>query len=350
MPSDAARWAGRVSGTLDTVYRWLEPAQQRRDRQKREEPLGLLAFYAHDSIYNFHVAKRFYTTERKVQIQSTCIFPPWATNNPAEEIMVSSCTPPINPLPPRHPQLLQHPSFQRKESYMWRPPRIWNLGRRQEHWGTDLGEWSRVQGPDPTKWLWAETLSEWGRNVCVTGRYQKEIIHFSARWRKKAGQTPLAAMLLLTPNFSEICLLLQHLNRSAAAAKSLQLCPTLCDPIDGSSPGSPAPGILQARTPEWVAISFTGRRSHQIAFLTWVLAATRSCSASRAATSWISSSMVRPAMVVRAVLICWRMLVIWALRKRDIEGEKFCATFMGNIYETSPILTHKYFSGKHFLN
>ena len=114
MPSDAARWAGRVSGTLDIVYRWLEPAQQRRDRQKRSEPLGLLAFYAHDSIYNFHVAKRFYTTERKVQIQSTCIFPAWATNNPAEEIMVSSCTPPINPLPPRQPQLLQHPSFQEK--------------------------------------------------------------------------------------------------------------------------------------------------------------------------------------------------------------------------------------------
>ena len=41
----------------------------------------------------------------------------------------------------------------------------------------------------------------------------------------------------------------------AAAAKSLQSYPTLCDPIDVSLPGSPAPGILQARTPEWVAIS-----------------------------------------------------------------------------------------------
>ena len=43
----------------------------------------------------------------------------------------------------------------------------------------------------------------------------------------------------------------------AAAAKLLQLCPTLCDPIDGSPPGSPVPGILQARTLEWVAISFS---------------------------------------------------------------------------------------------
>ena len=47
------------------------------------------------------------------------------------------------------------------------------------------------------------------------------------------------------------------MNKAAAAAKSLQSCPTLCDPIDGSPPGSPVPGILQARTLEWVAISFS---------------------------------------------------------------------------------------------
>ena len=44
---------------------------------------------------------------------------------------------------------------------------------------------------------------------------------------------------------------------AAAAAKSLESCLTLCDPIDGSSPGSPVPGILQARTLKWVAISFS---------------------------------------------------------------------------------------------
>ena len=44
---------------------------------------------------------------------------------------------------------------------------------------------------------------------------------------------------------------------AAAAAKSLQLCPTLCDPIDGSPPGSAIPRTLQARTLEWVAISFS---------------------------------------------------------------------------------------------
>ena len=45
--------------------------------------------------------------------------------------------------------------------------------------------------------------------------------------------------------------------RLAAAAKLLQSCLTLCDPVDGSLPGSPIPGILQARTLEWVAISFS---------------------------------------------------------------------------------------------
>ena len=44
---------------------------------------------------------------------------------------------------------------------------------------------------------------------------------------------------------------------AAAAAKSLQLCLTLCNPIDGSPPGSPVPGILQVRTLEWVAVSFS---------------------------------------------------------------------------------------------
>ena len=46
-------------------------------------------------------------------------------------------------------------------------------------------------------------------------------------------------------------------NLAAAAAKSLQSCSTLCDPIDGSTPGYPVPGILQARTLEWVVISFS---------------------------------------------------------------------------------------------
>ena len=49
----------------------------------------------------------------------------------------------------------------------------------------------------------------------------------------------------------------------AAAGKLLQSCPTLCDPIDGSPPGSPIPGILQARTLEWVAISFSNGKKQR---------------------------------------------------------------------------------------
>ena len=51
---------------------------------------------------------------------------------------------------------------------------------------------------------------------------------------------------------------------SAAAAKPLQSCPTLCDPIDGSPPGSPVPGILQAKTVEWFAISISNARKWKV--------------------------------------------------------------------------------------
>ena len=60
-------------------------------------------------------------------------------------------------------------------------------------------------------------------------------------------------VITLTPN--NLIIVIHH--PAPAAAKSLQSCPTLCDPIDGSPPGSPVSGILQARTLEWVAISFS---------------------------------------------------------------------------------------------
>ena len=70
---------------------------------------------------------------------------------------------------------------------------------------------------------------------------------------------PLAAPLAPQTSLSESISTpdLAHPLFAAAAAKSLQSCPTLCDPIDGSPPGSPAPGILQARMLEQVAISFS---------------------------------------------------------------------------------------------
>ena len=73
-----------------------------------------------------------------------------------------------------------------------------------------------------------------GFKITVDGDCSHEIKRLLAPW-KKSYDKPAAA----------------------AAAKSRQSCPTLCDPIDGSPPGSPIPGILQARTLEWVAISFS---------------------------------------------------------------------------------------------
>ena len=75
-------------------------------------------------------------------------------------------------------------------------------------------------------------------------------------WSK--GQTPVSmspafAGRFFTTRSTVVCICYT----AAAAAESLQSCPTLCDPIDGSPPGSPVPGILQARTLDWVAISFS---------------------------------------------------------------------------------------------
>ena len=68
--------------------------------------------------------------------------------------------------------------------------------------------------------------------------------------------------MTLTDFFRSSCTIVPTtLAAAAAAAKLLQLSPTLCDPIDGSPPGSSVPGILQARTLEWVAISFSTGQS-----------------------------------------------------------------------------------------
>ena len=71
------------------------------------------------------------------------------------------------------------------------------------------------------------------------------------------GMTPLSPgnMILLKEKRNDG--IIDRKDAAAAAAKSLQSCPTLCDPIDGSPPGSPVPGILQERALEWVAMSFS---------------------------------------------------------------------------------------------
>ena len=66
------------------------------------------------------------------------------------------------------------------------------------------------------------------------------------KWLKIRSESPTLSFTLTLCDVAAV-----------AAAKSLQSCPTLCDPVDGSPPGSPVPGILQARTLEWVVISFS---------------------------------------------------------------------------------------------
>ena len=73
-------------------------------------------------------------------------------------------------------------------------------------------------------------------------------------WLSKCRLLHLAGFTWLTCKMEHVG---QMITAAAAAAKSLQTCLTLCDPIDGSPPGSPVPGILQARTLEWVTISFS---------------------------------------------------------------------------------------------
>ena len=90
---------------------------------------------------------------------------------------------------------------------------------------------------------WSDFEAIWGASS-VHDHYYKKSEHTNRSDSLIHGGTPMPTILDAQPN-------------SAAAAKSLPSGPTLCDPTDGSPPGSPIPGILQARTVEWVAISFS---------------------------------------------------------------------------------------------
>ena len=92
----------------------------------------------------------------------------------------------------------------------------------------------------------AETLPAWNEGK-ETGWYKRSSL---AKKQLSDSVVPAVGIWLQEYYLTSVSII-------AAAAKSLQLCRTLCDPIDGSPPGSPVPGILQARTLEWVAISFS---------------------------------------------------------------------------------------------
>jgi len=108
------------------------------------------------------------------------------------------------------------------------------------------------------KWLSEEALQSWGK------KRSKRLFSSSSNFAIKVVLSPYQRFLIflltiLVPacDFSSLTSGMIYSATAAAAAKSLQSCLTLCDPIDGSPPGSPVPGILQARTLAWVAISFS---------------------------------------------------------------------------------------------
>ena len=118
----------------------------------------------------------------------------------------------------------------------------------------------------------------WSRNY-----RQKETV-VKKKFFKEWCLEELKAMKLKifsSERYRKICMILSVCGQmmkemTAAAAKLLQSCPTLCDPIDGSPPGSPDPGILQARTLEWVAMAFcnVGKWKVKVKWLScvWLLA------------------------------------------------------------------------------
>ena len=85
----------------------------------------------------------------------------------------------------------------------------------------------------------------------------KNIYIFLIKWFSLIDKYWVKFLVLCSRSLLIIYFVYSRVDAAAAAAKSLQSCPTLCDPRDGSPPGSPVPGILQARTLEWVAISFS---------------------------------------------------------------------------------------------
>ena len=108
-----------------------------------------------------------------------------------------------------------------------------------------------------------ENQETWIQSLCWEDPLGKEMVTHSSI---------LAWKILWTEELGRL--------QSAAAAKSLQSCPTLCDPIDSSPPGSPVPGILQARTLEWVAISFSMKvkSESEVAQSRWTLSDPMDCS------------------------------------------------------------------------
>ena len=103
----------------------------------------------------------------------------------------------------------------------------------------------------------AEWQKDWLSSASASRQCPGLGLGMARLWRGLGGLSPTCLLVHVASSLPLVLDLGKLLNVSIAIAKSLQSCPTVCDPIDGSPPGSPVPGILQARTLEWVAISFS---------------------------------------------------------------------------------------------
>ena len=131
-----------------------------------------------------------------------------------------------------------------------------------------------------SSWIQAQ-LSLWC-SCCLVPRNKSRFPFLERWWVSSNAQVMRSRELMSIRSLHPVCL-------AAAAAKSLQSCLTLCDPRDGSPPGSPVPGILQARTLEWVTISFSNAWKWKVKVkslsLDWLLA-----------TPWIAAYQAPPSM------------------------------------------------------
>ena len=133
-------------------------------------------------------------------------------------------------------------------------PLLWQKAKKNQR--ASWWKWKRNEKPglklniQKTKIMAPGPITSWhidGETVETATEFLFGGLQNHCRWWLQPWNSKLLAPLKKSYDQSAV----------AAAAKSLQSCPTLCDPTDGSPPGSPVPGILQARTLEWVAISFS---------------------------------------------------------------------------------------------